>query len=259
MDERGTGTQHLFGYEWAYYREIIPLHEEQFAQWIQPFPLEGFRGKRFLDAGCGIGRNSLWALQMGAASGYAFDYDERTVAVARENLRDHPNCRVGFESIYDIAFVDEFDVVFCVGVIQHLADPRAAVERLVRALRPGGTLILWVYAHEGNERYLRLVDPLRRFLTSRLPLPITRYIAKALTALLECYLLLPHRDAYLVELKKRSFRHKEAMVFDQLLPSIAHYFRRAEATALLEGLPARIDHVTHTNGISWTLVATKRD
>ncbi len=251
------GTEKKFGYEWDIYREIIPLHEKQFVEWISPVPLSFFKGRRFLDAGCGIGRNSLWALKAGAASAYAFDYDGRTVRVARENLKDFPNCEVGFESIYDISFQGEFDITFCIGVIHHLRDPKKAVENLVAALKPGGTLILWVYAREGNERFLRFFDPLRKHVTSRIPPIITRYIAIGLTALLKVYLLFPHCSEYLKRLKERSFRHAEAMVFDQLLPEIAHYWTRAEVAHLVEGLPVTIKHLTHTNGMSWTLIAEK--
>lgn len=251
------GTEKKFGYEWDLYREIIPLHERQFVQWIQPFALDDFRGKRFLDAGCGIGRNSLWALKAGAASAYAFDFDERTVSVARENLKGYPNCEVGFESVYDLARRDEFDIAFCIGVLHHLEHPRRAVENLVRALKPGGTLILWVYAREGNERYLGWFDPLRKHVTSRIHPAITRGIAVAMTAALKLYLVLPHRNSYLAELRKRSFRHTEAMVFDQLLPHIAHYWRRDEVLGLASGLPLEEIRVTHTHGISWTLIAKK--
>src|SRR5436309_15661875 len=98
-----VGTQHQFGYEWAAYPEIVAQHREQFRRWIAPFREEDFKGKRFLDAGCGIGRNSFWAMSAGAASGIAFDYDERTVAAARKNLAGFPDCEVRFQSIYDLA------------------------------------------------------------------------------------------------------------------------------------------------------------
>ena len=247
-----------FGYEWNIYSEILSQHERQFVQWINPLPLSFFKGRRFLDAGCGIGRNSLWVLKAGAASGYAFDYDERTVRVARENMNGYPNCMVGFESIYDIGFEDEFDVAFCIGVIHHLVDPRRAVERLVRSLKPGGTLIIWVYAREGNELYLKFEEPLRRYVTSRVHPCITRYVAKFLTLLLKAYLLFPHKGAYQSELKRRSFRHVEAMVFDQLLPKISRYFTKAEVEGLVDGLSVEIKHLTHTNDISWTLVVEKK-
>jgi SAM-dependent methyltransferase len=251
------GIEKKFGYEWDLYREIIPLHEQQFVEWIQPVPLSAFRGKTFLDAGCGIGRNSLWALKAGAAKGFAFDCDERTIRVAQENLRNFGNCAVGFQSIYDLSFQEAFDIAFCIGVLHHLEEPREAVRRLVAAVKPGGLVILWVYAREGNERYLRWADPLRRSLTSRLPLPLTRAIAVGLTACLTAYIRFPSEDPYLLRLRQRSFRHLEAMVFDQLLPPIAHYWKREEVLGLIEGLPAQPLHLTHTNGISWTLVARK--
>jgi SAM-dependent methyltransferase len=143
-------------------------------------------------------------------------------------------------------------------VLHHLKDPKAALARLVRALKPGGTLILWVYAREGNERYLFWVDPLRRRVTSRLPTRLTQAISIFLTFVLKLYLYLPHSDPYMQRFKRRSFRHAEAMVFDQLIPSIAAYWTRDEVLALLEGLPVGVEHVTHTNGVSWSVVAKKR-
>jgi len=252
-----ASTEKQFGFEWEIYREIIPLHEEQFLSWINPVPLDFFQGKRFLDAGCGIGRNSLWPLRAGAASGCSIDFDERTVEVARFNLKDHPRCEVRYQSIYELQSEAEFDVAFCIGVLHHLAEPRLAVERLARALKPGGTLILWVYAQEGNARLLFWLDPLRKWVTSRIHPRLTQAIAILMTAVLYGYLRLGHKSRYLRLLRKRSFRHAEAMVFDQLLPSIAHYWTKEEVLDFVKGLPLQVKHMTHTNGISWTLVAEK--
>ncbi|MDE2293123.1 MAG: class I SAM-dependent methyltransferase [Elusimicrobia bacterium] len=253
-----SGTEGSFGFAWDHYHEIIPLHRKQFEGWITPLPLSFFRGKRFLDAGCGIGRNSLWALEAGASSGLAFDFDERTVAVARRNLAGRPTCRVELRSVYDLDAEADFDAVFCIGVLQHLERPRLAVERLTRALKPGGTLILWFYAREGNESYLRWADPLRRRVTSRLPPELTLRASTLLTALLWLRLRAGGLDPYLRLLKERSFRHMEAMVFDQLLPHISNYWTRREALDLVAGLPLDVSHLTHTHGISWTLVARRR-
>jgi len=252
------GIEQKFGFEWSIYREIIQLHKEQFLSWIQPIPLSYFKGKRFLDAGCGIGRNSRWPLEAGASSAYAFDFDQRTVAVARKNLQEFPQCKVGFESLYDLAYENEFDVAFCIGVIHHLDHPKKAVENIVRSLKHGGLLILWVYAYEGNETYLRWFNPVRQVITSRIPIGMTRVIAKICTLFLKIYLQFPLKSKYLKLLKKRTFRHVEAMVFDQLFPSIANYWRRHEVENLVKDLPVHIEHISHTNQMSWTLVAEKR-
>ncbi len=246
-----------FSYAWSEYREIIPIHRKQFLGWITPLPLEFFRGKKFLDAGCGIGRNSRWPLEAGAHSGCAFDCNETTVAVARHNLAPFTNCRVELKSIYDLGDHSEYDVVFSIGVIHHLKHPRLAVERLVAALKPGGTLILWVYAHEGNERYRLWFDPIRRAVTSRIPPILARLLAKVLTVFLKAYALMRDQPEYLVLLRERTFRHVEAMVFDQLLPSTSNYWTRAEVLALAAGLPVRVTQMTHTHGVSWTLIAEK--
>lgn len=252
-----TGTQHQFGYQWARFDRILPLHEEQFRRWIAPLEPSFFQGKTFLDAGCGMGRNSYWPLQAGATKGYAFDYDERTVAAAQRNLADFPQCEVAFRSIYELDLDAEVDVAFSIGVVHHLAEPRKAVENLVKAVKPGGTLILWLYAHEGNERYLWLIDPLRRHLTSRIPPGLTRMIARSMAVALRMYLMLPHQKPYLKLLREMSFRYHENIIFDQLIPSIAYYWTREEVLELVAGLPLENFRLTHTNGMSWTLVADK--
>jgi SAM-dependent methyltransferase len=249
--------ENRFSYAWTTYRDIIALHRKQFLGWITPLKLEFFEGKSFLDAGCGIGRNSRWPLEAGASKACAFDCNETTVAVARENLSSFPNCAVVCRSIYDLDGRTQYDVVFSIGVIHHLRDPRRAVENLINAVKPGGTLLLWVYAYEGNEAYLRWVNPIRNRLTSRMPPSLVRALAKVLTCLLKLYILLPHRQEYLLLLRGRSFRHLEAMVFDQLLPNVSNYWRREEILSLVAGLPVRVAHLTHTHGISWTLVAEK--
>lgn len=252
-----TGTQHQFGYEWERFPEILPLHREQFRRWIAPFREEDFAGKRFLDVGCGMGRNSFWALENGAASALAIDYDERTVAAARKNLEAFPHCEVRLQSIYELAEPGKFDIAFSIGVIHHLAEPRQAIERMVDALKPGGHLVLWVYGREGNELYLSMIDPLRKFLTSRVPAPVTHGLAKAMTVGLLGYLALPHKREYEKLLRGHSFRQLELIVLDQLIPSIAAYWTREEALALVAGLPLEDVQVSHTNGMSWTVVARR--
>jgi SAM-dependent methyltransferase len=251
------GTQNQFGYEWDKYPEIVPMYREQFRRWISPFREEDFKGKRFIDAGCGIGRNSFWALSAGAASGIAFDYDSRTVAVARRNLAAFPNCEVRFQSIYDLDENATVDIAFSIGVVHHLAEPRKAVENLVKALVPGGTLILWLYAREGNEFFLSVIDPFRKLVTSRLPPFATRWIAFCMTVVLKMYLALPHKRPYETLIRQHSFRQLEAIVFDQLIPSIAHYWTADEVRALVADLPLANITLSHTNDMSWTVIAVK--
>jgi len=74
------GSSERFGYEWDTYASIFPEYEEQFRRWLPFFSPDDWRGKRFIDVGCGMGRNSFWPMKYGATGGVAVDIDERSLA-----------------------------------------------------------------------------------------------------------------------------------------------------------------------------------
>src|ERR1700729_3407436 len=89
-----AGSPDRFGYEWNEYAEMRPEYEEQFRRWTVHLSPEDWRGKKFLDVGCGRGRNSYWPLVLGAASGVAIDVDAPSLAAARRTLAQFPTVQV---------------------------------------------------------------------------------------------------------------------------------------------------------------------
>jgi SAM-dependent methyltransferase len=79
------GFSDRFGYEWTTYKKIPPEHGEQFRRWPPFCSPEDWRGSRFIDVGCGMGRNSFWPMTYGAMGGAAVDLDDRTLDAARAN------------------------------------------------------------------------------------------------------------------------------------------------------------------------------
>jgi SAM-dependent methyltransferase len=140
-----AGSPDRFGYSWSIFRDILTEHREQFLAWSSALPRETWHGAFFLDAGCGIGRNSYWAMAEGAAGGVAIDVDERSVAIARKNLQSHRSLEVRKQSIYDTVATDAFDIVFSIGVVHHLAEPGRALAALVQAAKPEANVLIWVY------------------------------------------------------------------------------------------------------------------
>ena len=175
--QNNMSSSQRFGYEWDKYSRVTGDYEKQFLNWTSPLTASDWKGKKVLDAGCGMGRNSLWPMKWEASSLVAFDFDERSVSRAKETLKDFVTAQVQFKSIYDIAWENEFDIAFSIGVIHHLKDPKLALANMVTALKPGGKLLIWVYGYEGNEWIVRYVNPIRIHITSKLPLSLVHFLS----------------------------------------------------------------------------------
>ena len=124
MGDISKGSPERFGYSWEQFNELSPEQELQFREWTVLLAETDWRACRFLDAGCGAGRNSFWAMKYGADSGVAIDVDERSLDAARRNLKQYPGVTVQHCSIYSIPYEREFDISFSIGVVHHLDDPK---------------------------------------------------------------------------------------------------------------------------------------
>lgn len=247
-----------FAYEWAEYPQIIPQYESLFRRWTAPLPPALYVGARVLDAGCGTGRNSYWVLKYGAGHVVAFDFDPRIVRIARKNLADDRRAEVRQLSVYDLAAESEFDITLCIGVVHHLERPLEAVANLVRATRSGGTILLWVYAREGHTFLKLLLNAVRR-VTCRLPPALLDFLLRPFSFL--AFVALKSglgKHPYLENFRGSPFWHVHSVIFDQLLPRVANYWRRSEALGLFEGLAVEDVRIEFVNRGSWTIWARKR-
>ena len=123
----------------------------QYAEdWLnQPPPLDlywllsqHFRPGPTADIGCGAGRDAAWLHDSGLdVTGY-----DRSLGLLEEARRRYPAIAFAEAELPDLVGVSDasFENVLCETVIMHLpaADIPAAVRRLTRLLRAGGTLYL---------------------------------------------------------------------------------------------------------------------
>ncbi|MFL6777044.1 MAG: bifunctional 2-polyprenyl-6-hydroxyphenol methylase/3-demethylubiquinol 3-O-methyltransferase UbiG [Sphingomicrobium sp.] len=100
-------------------------------------PLEG---KSALDVGCGAGLLAEPLSRLGAAV-TGLDASPELIAAAREHAR-----AIGLEIDYRAGELFElegqFDLITCMEVVEHVADPAAFVAALAKRLAPEGLLIL---------------------------------------------------------------------------------------------------------------------
>ena len=97
-------------------------------------------GRTALDVGCGAGLLAEPLARLGARL-TGLDASPELVAVAREHARSG-----GLEIDYragELGDLDEqFDLITCMEVIEHVADPAAFIEALAKRLAPGGLLVI---------------------------------------------------------------------------------------------------------------------
>lgn len=130
---------------WTTFDHAERVWEDTFLDVVQPLEPGDFLGLTALDAGAGFGRNSLFAARYGAEV-VALDESPEAVDAARRNLAGLFNAHVVQGDVTAPPFCEKaFDLVFCLGVLHHLDEPRAAFDRLAGLLRSGGRLSVWVY------------------------------------------------------------------------------------------------------------------
>jgi 2-polyprenyl-3-methyl-5-hydroxy-6-metoxy-1,4-benzoquinol methylase len=113
--------------------------------WLEPkFPLDFFKGKRCLDAGCGAGRWTKTMKSLGARV-KSIDVSRHGLASTRRFNDDVERCSL-FEIPARPALHGAFDFTLCWGVAMCTHDPRAAFDAVASTVRPGGRLYLMVYA-----------------------------------------------------------------------------------------------------------------
>lgn len=106
----------------------------------------GYRGKKLLEVGCGIGTD-LVRFARGGAICTGVDLSETALSLARENAR-----LAGVDLTLELANGEElpfdsesFDVVYAHGVLQYTAEPERMVSECRRVLKHGGEAIFMVY------------------------------------------------------------------------------------------------------------------
>ena len=120
-----------------------------------------------LEAGCGAGRFTEVLLQLQAASVTSTDLSE-AVEPNQINCPQSDRHRIIQCDINALPFApSQFDLVLCIGVVQHTRNPERTIADLYRQVRPGGSLVIDHYA-PNLSRYTKISALLLRPILKRM-------------------------------------------------------------------------------------------
>lgn len=238
----------------------------QFEDWFSPLTRRDVEGRSVLELGCGNGSLLFHMAGWGPAKLEGIDLGDSVVS-ARRNMamQSNPNWEVTQGDLVTHRGPPR-DVVYSVGVLHHLKNPRTGFEAVLANTRSGGRFHCWVYAREGNSIIVWIVDPIRK-IVSRLPWWITKYLvatplvipyfiyAKLLHALPRTrwlkWLPLYQYSLWIAEREFAFFRH---VAFDQLVTPQTTYLTRGTIAQWLAQHPRIAPDSTYVilrNGNSW--------
>ncbi len=265
--EQQRRTAAAFAFEWQHFTEMHPEYEAQFLDWLEPIGREFFPGKRVLDAGCGTGRHAYFAATYGADEVVGLDLSE-AVETARRVLSPFENAEVVQGDLLRPPFRTAaegggYDLVYSIGVLHHLPDPYEGFRSLLRFVRPGGTIAVWVYGHENNGFVRNVVEPLRRVSTT-VPPPLLRRLAWPLGAAFHGVAKGVYRpldgtavggalplNQYMASVADFSFRQNYSIVFDQLVAPTAAYIKGPALRSWFVDNGLEDVVISHRHGNSW--------
>lgn len=141
-----------FGENWASYAKLIgePQIKQAKEGLIKLIPADDFKGRSFLDIGCGSGLHALAAARLGVARVVGVDIDPNSAATARHVLSEHAlNTPWQIEniSVFDLTpqQFGVFDIVYSWGVLHHTGDMWQALDKAAALVAPGGLLAVAFY------------------------------------------------------------------------------------------------------------------
>ncbi len=224
--------------------------------------LDALRGQRVAEIGSGTGRIVSMLLDAGVGHAVAVE-PSSAIEPMRQNLAkygDRVTCLhlPGEELPPTLAL----DYVFSIGVIHHIPSPQPVLRAMYESLKPGGRCLIWLYGHEGNQAYLNVVLPLRK-VTTKLPHAALSAVSHGLNLALDGYMLacrhlnLPLKHYLDNVLSKFSRQKRHLVIYDQLNPAWAHYYRQEEAEKLLADAGFVDIKLHHRHGYSWTVIGTR--
>lgn len=230
-----------FGYQWNQFRTTqldsytgLPITRNRLQRCLGPDLWNNLGGMDVLECGCGAGRFTEVLLDRGARV-TSLDLSSAVEANAR-NFPVTETHRIVQADINRMPFPENsYDLVLCLGVVQHTPDPRRTIAQLYRYVKPGGSVVVDHY--RWSLAWYTKTAPLFRMVLKRLPTAASMKIVEAMV------------DTMLPLHKWASRRRAARAVVNRISPLLTFYVLYPELNDKLQREWAMLD--THDSLTDW--------
>ncbi len=270
MQAADQKTADAFATSWNNLPQGSVYSTEQVEDWFTPLTRNDLKGKDILELGCGNGSLLVHLTKFEPASIEGVDLGS-SLTSCEANMK-----QTGFGNYRLIkADITKYggslkDVVYCIGVLQHLKNPVEGFESVLRNTKSGGRFHCWVYAREGNAVIIYIVDPIRK-LASKLPWWVTKFLIATplvvpyyfyakIISLSKVFKKFPLYE-YSCWISKREFSFFRHVAFDQLVSPQTTYINKKTIEDWFDKYP-KVDksstYLIFRNGNSWKFGGKKK-
>jgi SAM-dependent methyltransferase len=264
-----------FGDEWARFdqSELPPAESRAlFEEYFSLFPWASLpEGAVGFDLGCGSGR---WAWHVSQRVGrlHCVDASDEALNVAKKNLAERTTCEFHHAGVDALPFANgTMDFGYSLGVLHHIPDTQAAMQRCVDARKPGAPCLVYLYYRfdnrpawfrrlwEASDRARQVISALpteRRHLVTNV-IAGTVYLPLAKTASALEKLGLDVSAFPLSAYRHRSFYTMRTDALDRFGTQLEQRFTRAEIERMMNA--CGLERVAFRDGTPyWCAVGFKR-
>jgi SAM-dependent methyltransferase len=255
-----------FGNQWQIHGELRQsfwTSDEMFrSHFPKNFNLKNLEGKEILEIGSGSGRILHMISKYKPKNLTGIEPSTGFLNLVK-NTKSIPNLKLVNKTGAEFK-EHSLDYIFSLGVIHHIPDPDPVITNAFNSLKPGGILIVWVYGKENNRLYITAQNIIRK-ITKLLPDIIVDRISYFLSFIVDFYAKIANLlsfnlplTAYLTNVYGPCDRNeKKYIIFDQLNPDYAKYYRKQEVQELFIRAGFQNPQLFHRHGYSWTAIGIK--
>jgi len=182
MTDKTRATSERFGHGWVAaglpqpVTSPIPYHLHLMQQALGAPPFTGL----VLDAGAGEGIDLASVGLMPGCRAVGVELSNGGIRATAARISTVPHASLVQGNVLAMPFRSEaFDNAYSYGVVHHTVDPQAAVREIVRTVKPGGNVLIYVYEDFDRrgihwQLALKLVNAFRRPISELSPATIRR-------------------------------------------------------------------------------------